>query len=53
VIEKRTHEVSKNIFALAALLTNVNKAAEKAKGAEPTKAPEVRGGLFSRLTGRR
>jgi pilus assembly protein CpaE len=54
VIEKRSHETSKNIFALAAMLTNVAKAAEKAKPVEqPAKAAESRGGLFARLTGRR
>ena len=54
VIEKRSHETAKNIFALASMLTNVAKVAEKAKPAEaPVKAAESRGGLFSRITGRR
>jgi pilus assembly protein CpaE len=56
VIEKRSHQMSKDIFALAATLTNVAKAAEKGKATEAAtkaKAAEARGGLFSRLTGRR
>jgi pilus assembly protein CpaE len=56
VIEKRGHQTAKDIFALAAMLTNVARAAEKAKPAEQAakaKPAESRGGLFSRLTGRR
>lgn len=56
VIEKRSHQMSKDIFALAATITNFAKAAEKAKSTDTSskaKANENRGGLFSRLTGRR
>lgn len=58
VIEKRSHQMSKDIFGLAATLTNVARAAEKAKAAaaqpaQQAKTAENRGGLFSRLTGKR
>lgn len=55
VIDKRSHQMSKDIFALASMLTNVSKAASSDKAAEaPAKAAktsEGRGGLFGRLFG--
>lgn len=58
VIEKRSHQMSKDIFGLAATLANVARAADKAKSAaaqpaQQAKPAESRGGLFSRLTGKR
>jgi len=56
VIEKRSHPTAKDIFALAAMLTNVAKAADKSRAAAAAtkaKQPENRGGIFARLTGRR
>lgn len=52
VVEKRNHQTSKDIFALAYLLTN----ARGANAKEPEKSaakPAERGGLFSRLMTKR
>ena len=53
VIEKRNHQTSKDIFALAGLLSNARGAAVKADDkSPPPKAPESRG-LFGRLLAKR
>src|SRR5436190_6950068 len=52
VIEKRGHQTSKDIFALASLIGSARTAA--AKSAEkPAAKPQERGGLFSRLMTKR
>lgn len=53
VIEKRNIQITKDIFALAALLSNKGATAQKdAQKAAPEKAPE-KSGLFSRLMAKR
>jgi len=55
VIDKRAHQVSKDIFNLANLLVSNRTAQPSAKqaGAQPAAKPQEKGGLFSRLLPKR
>jgi pilus assembly protein CpaE len=58
VIEKRNHQTSKDIFALAALLSNKRVAAAAKPSAKASEKPQAakapeRGGLFSRILTKR
>ena len=55
MIDKRTHQVSKDIFNLANLLVSNRTAQPSAKqaAAQPAAKPQEKGGLFSRLLPKR
>ncbi len=52
VIEKRNHQASKDIFSLAALITNSRATASK-EAEKPAAKPQEKSGLFSRLIAKR